>query len=190
MWVWGSVKRLFLAPSKGDRLIIFTLNRKDWLSHAEWLGLGLKVLFCKSTIKNTTAQNKNTCNIVWPPDPLLDPWAPIICIGFLALSSALAQSQTRKTGTLLSLIPIRNPLDFATCSNDCSPCCRVSQWHLPVLLHSNWKFWLAEMRRENWNCMFFRVQGQHQILLGATIIWSVTAKLRNCGALEAQYCLS
>jgi len=31
----------------------------------------------------------------------------------------------------------------------------------------------------------FRVQGLHQILLVATTFLSVTAKLRNCGALEA-----
>jgi len=36
------------------------------------------------------------------PDPLPDRWAPVICDGFLALSSALAQSQTQKTGTHFS----------------------------------------------------------------------------------------
>jgi hypothetical protein len=45
--VRAPMKNFFRAPSKGGPAKnIFTLNRQDWLSVAEWLGLGLKGLIC------------------------------------------------------------------------------------------------------------------------------------------------
>jgi hypothetical protein len=41
-------------PTRADGLKIVALNRKDWLSLTEWLGLGLKGLICKSTNNYTT----------------------------------------------------------------------------------------------------------------------------------------
>ena len=144
----GWWKDSFWPRASGDRLIIFTLNRKDWHSDAEWLGLDLKGLFCKSTINNTTAQNKKTCNILWPRTAS----GPLGPCNLHRLPRSLVGtgpvSNSQNGNTLLSLSPDRNPLDFATCSNDWHPCCQVSQWHVPVLLNSDGRFWLAEMRRE------------------------------------------
>jgi hypothetical protein len=39
-------KNVFGAPIKEGRLKIFTLNRKEWLSAEQWLGLCLKVFIC------------------------------------------------------------------------------------------------------------------------------------------------
>jgi hypothetical protein len=49
--------------ARADRLIIFTINRRGWLSVAERLGLGLKGLNCKSTDNGTIEKGKNICNI-------------------------------------------------------------------------------------------------------------------------------
>ena len=83
-------KDSFWPQARGDRLIIFTLNRKDWLSDAEWLGLVNRQLIIIPRKTKTHATLSG-------PEPLPDRWAPVICISFLALSSALVQSQTRRT---------------------------------------------------------------------------------------------
>jgi hypothetical protein len=48
-----------------------TLNRKDQLSVAEWLGLGVTGLICAIYKNDTTQKDKTTCNIIgpllWPP---------------------------------------------------------------------------------------------------------------------------
>jgi len=57
----GPDEKEFWEPSKqgADRLKIFTLNRKDRLPAAKWLGLGLKSLICKWINIDTTDQAKN-----------------------------------------------------------------------------------------------------------------------------------
>jgi hypothetical protein len=45
-WLKPWWENFFGPPSKGDRLTNLTLNRKDWLSVAQWLGVCLKKLTC------------------------------------------------------------------------------------------------------------------------------------------------
>jgi hypothetical protein len=83
--------------ARDDRLEIFTLNIKYWLSVAEWLALGLKGFIC--TVDNyTTEKDKNTCNITGPR-------APIICTALPSprphfVSSALSVT-FQKAGRLI-----------------------------------------------------------------------------------------
>jgi hypothetical protein len=60
-----------VPPARADRLKIFSLSRKDCLSVAEWLLLGLKGLVCKMDKKDTNDEDKNTCNLVGLRVPFL-----------------------------------------------------------------------------------------------------------------------
>ena len=81
------VKKI-VSPERVDQLKIFVLNRKDWLSVAEWLGLVWKGQFVQSTNNGITENDKNVqrCRV---SGPLLDGRAPVICTGFPALPVAL-----------------------------------------------------------------------------------------------------
>jgi len=48
----------FRDPNKDGPAKLFTTDRKGWLSDAEGLGFGLKVLICKSTNNNATEKDK------------------------------------------------------------------------------------------------------------------------------------
>jgi hypothetical protein len=64
-------KKLFRPPARVDRLQIFTLNRKDWLSVAEWLGLERVNLYNRQMM--TLPRKIKTYNIAGPPYELPGP---------------------------------------------------------------------------------------------------------------------
>jgi hypothetical protein len=68
-WFGPRWNNFFWPSVQAGRLKTFTLNRKVWLSFAEWLGLGLKGLICKSTNNDTTEKDKNICNVIGPGAP-------------------------------------------------------------------------------------------------------------------------
>jgi len=62
------------SPARTDRQKIFTLNRKDLLSVAEWLGFGQEGLICTDT--DITEKYTNICNVVSPSGPRGTPSGP------------------------------------------------------------------------------------------------------------------
>jgi len=57
------------SPARADKLKIFTLNPKYWLSVSKPLWLDLRRLICKSTNNYTTEKDRKICNIIWPRAP-------------------------------------------------------------------------------------------------------------------------
>ena len=71
-----AAKSTFRPPPAGsDQLKIFILNQKDWLSVAEWIGLGLKGLIC--TIEKQLYHRERQKHIQHSQS--LDHQAPVIC---------------------------------------------------------------------------------------------------------------
>jgi hypothetical protein len=52
--------------ARADRLKIFTLYRKEWLSVAEWIGIGLKGLTVNKQTMILPRKEKKLCNVVRP----------------------------------------------------------------------------------------------------------------------------
>ena len=100
--------KIFGSPKRTDRLKIFKLNRKDWPSSAEWLGLGRKVLYSRHMMilrkKIKSMQHSRA------PVPLPDLRAPITCTGFPhPRPSALSAEKRAQCHPLLHLLPHKPP---------------------------------------------------------------------------------
>ena len=67
-------KHVLASPGRADWLKIYTLNQTDWLSVAEWLGLGLKGSFVQWTNTEATEKYKYINNTVRS-------WAPFWTVG-------------------------------------------------------------------------------------------------------------
>ena len=86
-----------------DRLKIFTLNWIDWLSVAEWLGLGLKGLICTIDRQWCYQEIQKHVQPSQVAGPLPNFQAPIICSGIHTPSTSLALVIIRNVGTRFNI---------------------------------------------------------------------------------------